>query len=206
MRLIGMLDSPYVRRVAISLHLLDIPFEHQPLSVFRDYDAFASLNPIVKAPTLMTDDGIVLLDSTLILEAIEQPLPANRRLSPSDPKAFLRHQRILGLALAACEKTVQIVYEQQLRPEEKRHQPWIARVRTQRDHAFRLLEAELGSADPWLFGVRPLQADVTAAVAWRFTRDLLPDQVAPDRHPGLAALSIAAEALPAFQAAAPDAA
>ena len=30
MRLIGMLDSPYVRRTAISLCLLGLPFEHRP--------------------------------------------------------------------------------------------------------------------------------------------------------------------------------
>jgi len=35
MQLIGMLDSPFVRRVAISLRLLDLPFEHRFLSVFR---------------------------------------------------------------------------------------------------------------------------------------------------------------------------
>ena len=38
MRLIGMLDSPYVRRVAIALRLLEIPFEHDPLSVFSTFE------------------------------------------------------------------------------------------------------------------------------------------------------------------------
>jgi hypothetical protein len=38
-----MLDSPYVRRVAISLKLLAIPFEHRAVSVFRHFDAFASI-------------------------------------------------------------------------------------------------------------------------------------------------------------------
>ncbi|MBU4508107.1 MAG: glutathione S-transferase N-terminal domain-containing protein, partial [Gammaproteobacteria bacterium] len=50
MKLIGMLDSPYVRRVAISLQLLDLPFEHQSLSVFRTFDEFSRTNPVVKAP------------------------------------------------------------------------------------------------------------------------------------------------------------
>ena len=38
MQLIGMLDSPYVRRVAISLQLLGLPFEHRSISVFRTFD------------------------------------------------------------------------------------------------------------------------------------------------------------------------
>ena len=37
MVLIGMLDSPYVRRVAICMKVLGIDFEHRPLSVFADF-------------------------------------------------------------------------------------------------------------------------------------------------------------------------
>ena len=68
MKLIGMLDSPYVRRVAVSLQVMGIEFEHQSLSVFRGYDEFALINPVVKAPTLLFDDGGMLMDSTLILQ------------------------------------------------------------------------------------------------------------------------------------------
>jgi len=39
-QLIGMLDSPYVRRVAISLQLLGVRFEHRCLSVFRTFEQF----------------------------------------------------------------------------------------------------------------------------------------------------------------------
>lgn len=34
MKLIGMIDSPYVRRVAVSLALYGVEFESLPLSVF----------------------------------------------------------------------------------------------------------------------------------------------------------------------------
>ena len=116
MKLIGMLDSPYVRRVAVSLQLLDVPFEHQSLSVFRTFDQFRQINPVVKAPTLVTGDGTVLMDSTLILQYAETLAPPDRRLTPSDPAALLRSLRVLGLALAACDKGVQIVYERNVRP------------------------------------------------------------------------------------------
>jgi glutathione S-transferase len=39
-KLIGMMDSPYVRRVAISLELYGVEFESRPLSVFSSFDAF----------------------------------------------------------------------------------------------------------------------------------------------------------------------
>ncbi|MEG1053395.1 MAG: glutathione S-transferase N-terminal domain-containing protein, partial [Janthinobacterium sp.] len=68
MKLIGMLDSPYVRRVAICLQLQGIRYEHLSLSVFRHIDAVREINPVIKVPTLVLDDGQVLMDSTLILQ------------------------------------------------------------------------------------------------------------------------------------------
>ena len=109
MRLIGMMDSPYVRRVAISLKFLGIPFTHEPLSVFSQFDGFAAVNPVVKAPTLVTDEGVVLMDSSLILEYAGRLTPPERQLMPRETLQFIRAQRITGLALAACEKAVQIV-------------------------------------------------------------------------------------------------
>ena len=96
MQLIGMLDSPYVRRTAISLRMLGIPFAHNPLSVFRDFDAFHAINPLVKAPTLVCDDGGRLVDSTLIIDYAETL--AGRSLLPHDPVPWIG---LVLLALAA---------------------------------------------------------------------------------------------------------
>lgn len=200
MKLIGMLDSPYVRRVAVSFHLQNIVFEHRPLSVFSAFDTFVAINPVVKAPTLVTDDGTVLMESGLILELGESLVASDLKLTPAGLDAHVRAQRIIGLALAASEKTVQIVYEHNLRPTERQHQPWIDRVKAQLTAAYRLLEVEVRQADPWLFGNRPLQADITSAIAFRFSREMLPDTVTTEAHPALAALSSHAEATEAFGA------
>jgi glutathione S-transferase len=204
MRLIGMLDSPYVRRVAISLQMLQLPFSHESLSVFRAFDAFAQINPVVKAPSLVSDDGIVLMDSGLIIEHAERLAGPALSLMPVDAGAYVRAQRIIGLALAACEKSVQIVYERNLRPAEKQHQPWLDRVHGQLTSAYRLLEAEVRDAAPWLFAERPMQADITSAVAFRFTQDVLPGAIAMEAHPRLAALSARAESTPEFRAFPPN--
>ncbi|MBN8950861.1 glutathione S-transferase [Rhizobium sp. 60-20] len=200
MRLIGMLDSPFVRRVAISLRALDIAFLHEPVSVFSAFDAFAHINPVVKAPSLVTDDGIVLMESSLILEHVERIAAPGRSLMPADLQAHARSLRIIGLALAACEKTVQIVYEHNLRPTEKQHQPWLDRVHGQLAAAYRLLEAEMPQAGSWLFGSRLLQADITSAVAFRFTREMLPDVLDTRSCPRLHALSVHAEESAEFRA------
>lgn len=204
MRLIGMLDSPYVRRVAISLRFMGLPFAHEAVSVFHHYEAFSAINPVVKAPTLVTDDGFTLMDSALILDYAERLAPAERRLAPAGLQHYVRAQRIIGLALAACEKSVQIVYERTLRPVEKQHQPWIDRVRGQLLAAYRLLEGEVGSGQAWLLGDRPLQADISVAVAWSFTQSVVADIVHASAHPALAAFAKRAEALPEFLAFPPN--
>jgi len=198
MRLIGMLDSPYVRRVAASMKFMGLSFTHEPVSVFRHYDQFTAINPVVKAPSLVTDDGVVLMDSTLILDHVERLAEPNRRLTPTALADHARSQRLIGLALAACEKSVQIVYEHQLRPAEKLHQPWLDRVHGQLLAAYGLLEAEIGSGDAYLFGDSPMQADITLAVAWSFSRSMIPELVSTEDHPALARFTARMEALPEF--------
>jgi glutathione S-transferase len=198
MRLIGMMDSPYVRRVAISLRLMGVPFVSEQISVFRNYDDFARINPVVKAPSLVTEAGVVLMDSGLILEHAELLALPERRLTPTDLTEHARAQRLIGLALAACEKSVQIAYERTLRPPDKQHQPWIDRVRAQALEAFRALDAAIAGRDGWLIASRPLQADVTTSVAWRFARHVVADIVTPEDFPAVARFSRRAEALPEF--------
>ena len=201
MRLIGMLDSPYVRRVAVSMRYMGLPFAHEPVSVFRHFEQFAAINPIVRAPTLVCDDGTVLMESTLILEYLEHLAQPDRRLGTTDAHQFARHQRIVGLALSGCEKTVQLFYERTLRPAEKQHQPWAGRVQQQALAAYRMLDAEIGTQQGWLFGARPLQADITAAVAWNFSKFVVPDTATPATFPALEAFTQRAERQPEFLAA-----
>lgn len=198
MRLIGMLDSPYVRRVAISLAVLGLPFEHRSVSVFSQYRDFEKINPVVKAPTFIADDGTVLIDSSLILDHIDHRVAPEFRLLPEEPGARLQALSITGLALAATEKAMQNVYERNLRPQDCQYEPWVERVEKQMHAAYGLLEKRLAGHDGWLFGERLMQPDITVAVAWRFTQFMLPGAVDARRYPALAAFSERAEVLPEF--------
>jgi len=199
MKLIGMLDSPFVRRVAISLRLLGLPFGHAPLSVFSTFGQFQQINPVVKAPTLIADDGTVLMDSTLILQWIEAQAPGSR-LTPADAAQHLHDLRLTGLALVACEKAVQTVYEHRLRPAEKQHAPWLDRVGGQLDAAFAALEDELARVPLAATQEALTHGGIATAVAWSFTHLLLPGRVDAAAHPCLEAFTKAAEQLPAFRA------
>ena len=198
MVLIGMLDSPYVRRVAVSMKLMGLPFNHQSVSVFRHFDHFKAINPVVKAPTFVCDDGTVLMDSTLILDYLEHCVAPGSGLMPAGGEPRKHALRVIGLAMAACEKCVQIVYEKEQRPAEKRHGPWMERVTGQANAAFGELERAVASADPWLQGEKINAADVAVACAWRFGQFYDAKEVRAADYPKLVAFSARAEALPEF--------
>ncbi|NMZ07570.1 glutathione S-transferase family protein [Pseudomonas [fluorescens] ATCC 17400] len=194
MKLVGMLDSPYVRRVAIALDLYGVDFEQQSLSVFSTFAEFARINPVVKAPTLVLDDGTVLMDSSLILDYFESLAPADKKLLPQTAAARARDLQVIGLALAACDKSVQIYYEHNLRPTEKLHEPWLERVTGQLLAAYGGLEKLLANAPG-----QPLSlASLSAAVAWSFSRYAVPSVVKAEDFPNLQRHAQWAEQHPAF--------
>jgi glutathione S-transferase len=197
MKLIGMLDSPYVRRVAICAKHLGIHLEHQSVSVFRHFEQFQQINPVVKAPTLVLDDGEVLMDSTLIIDYLETLAPPGKSLMPDDLKQRLRALRVTGLALAACEKSVQLYYERSLRPAEIQFQPWVERVEGQLAAAYSALEREL-QKQPLVNGDLIAQDGITLAVAWSFTNLVVPEQVDAEHFPRIAEFTAQAETLEAF--------
>ena len=204
MKLIGMLDSPYVRRTAISLKYMGISFEHQALSVFNNFSEFQAINPVVKAPTLVFDSGEVLMDSTIILHYAESAVPASRRLMPHLGEEFRVALQIVGLALAAAEKAVQLVYEKKLRPEEKQHQPWIDRVTLQLKASCEALEEKLQVTEFEIQPVALTQTFITSAVVWQFIQSMLADVVVENDFPRLKMLSEYAETLPEFLAFPPN--
>jgi len=197
MRLIGMLDSPYVRRVAISLHLLDIPFTHEAVSVFSTFEKFKAINPVVKAPSLVCDDGQILMDSSLILQFAELTKSNGKSLWSRDAGIVQHEFSAVGLALAACEKSVSIAYERNLRPVTAQYEPWIERVTGQLLAAYASLE-RLVQTQPALFAEENNQASVTCAVVWQFTQSMVAAIVPAAEYPGLAGLSQRMEQTSAF--------
>lgn len=200
LQLIGMLDSPYVRRTAISLAAMGVEFEHKPLSVFNNFLEFQQINPAVKAPTLVLDDGDILMDSNLIIRYAESLVPTECHLLPTAAKDVQPLLQIVSLALAACEKAVQLFYEQNLRPVEKQHQPWVERVTSQMQAACLLLEKKWQTHATAL-ETQPLnQAQITSAVVWQFIQSVLADVVPAEQFPHLQKLSQFAESSPVFLA------
>ncbi len=199
MILIGQYDSSYVRRVAIALTFYGIPFEHRPWSVFGDAERIRALNPLGRVPTLVLDDGEVLVDSMSILDHLDGLVePGRRLLAPSG--AERRDQlRVIALATGLTDFAVSLFYT--LAIEGGVAASFLDRRRTQIDGALDALEA--GRAvlpGPFWFGASPGHADIAVACALRHVTESLPRYFTLDTRPALAGHCAVMEALPVFRA------
>ena len=198
MILVGQYDSPYVRRVAVSLRVLGFDYEHDTRSVFGDFDAIQGINPAGRIPALVLDDGEVLVDSAAILDWLDDSVGPERALVP--PRGIERRSvlRRVALASGAIDKIGTATYERLMRPEALRWPEWIARCRTQGLGALSALTAESWPANSVLD-----QAKITAACAFFYARTADPQTVPPGRFPVLDRLSAQCEERPEFAATRP---
>ena len=197
MILIGQYDSPFVRRIGIALTLYGFGFEHRPWSTFREGDKIAPFNPLRRVPTLVLDDGEVLIESGAMLDYLDERVgPARALLPPSGP-ARRAGLKTCALATGLADKTVSLVYERMLHAQTS--DVWLDRCRTQMEAVLDALEASRAAwATPLWFGASIGHADIMVACAWRFASEAHPAVFAGGRWRGLAAHVAHCEAHPAF--------
>ena len=198
MILIGQYDSPFVRRVGIALTLYGLAFEHRPWSVFGDADKIAALNPLIRVPTLVLDDGFVLTDSHMILDHLDHRVPKSVVMFPRHEPARYRALKVATLATGLADKAVSLFYERRLH--QVVSETWEARCRRQMGGVVAALEADRASRPgPYWFD-RLGHADIAVACALRYATDAHPGVLDMAACPALAAHCAALEAMPVFQA------
>jgi glutathione S-transferase len=198
MILIGQYDSPFVRRVGIALTLYDMPFEHRPWSTFGDADKIRPYNPLTRVPTLVLDDGEVLVESHMMLDYLDNLVPEDRRMFPTIEPARHKALRIAALATGLGDKAVSLFYERRLHKDVS--QTWVERCRTQIEAVLGVLEKDRGGrkTEYW-FGDGIGHADIAVTVCLRFLSEAHPGLVAIEDFPALRAHAAKLEAMPVFQ-------
>ena len=209
MILIGMFDSPFVRRVAISATLLQMPFEHRNWSVGKDFDRIREHNPLGRVPALILDDresanggseiGETLIESAMILDYLDDRVGSEKALLPAHGEPRRRTLKLIALATGAVDKGIQQVFEHVFRPASKRHAPWIDRCRGQMHGALAELDrlCAASSDRAWLVGNTMTQADITLTCYVTYLGDALPLDLA--MYPAMRARIERCEALPVFR-------
>ncbi len=200
MKLVGMLDSPFVRRLAITMRMLGIEFDHESRSVVAGYESFKDVNPLARVPTLILDDGEMMIESSLIINHVEAL--AGRSLMPDGIDKQRRAYQVIAVSLLGMEKIAHRIYETKMRPEEYQYQPWLDRILEQIAASFDWLEEAVAGLNDgeWFFGDEISQADISSAVAWRFLQFSAPSEAKTEERPALVAFGERAEALPEFVA------
>lgn len=198
MILIGQFDSPFVRRVGITARHYGIAFEHRPWSVFGNGEEVRRLNPLMRVPTMVLDDGEVLVDSATMIDHLDAIAPTELRLAPGSGAARRQVLRIAALANGMAEKAVSLFYEIRLHKEVSA--VWSERCRSQMLGTLEALEAERARAGAgYWFGDRLSHADVAVATAVRFVSEAHPALVDLARFPALGAATRSLEDLPLFR-------
>jgi glutathione S-transferase len=197
MILIGQYDSPFVRRVAIALRLYGLPFEHRPWSTFGEGDRIAAFNPLRRVPTLVLDGGEALIESTAILDYLDELVGPERAMIAARGPARRHALKICALAAGLGDKAVSLLYERMLRKEPSKI--WVDRCEAQVGGVLEVLERQRDDViTPYWFGMRIGHADIAVACVLRFAREAHPALFPAARYPALAAHAEVCEALPAF--------
>ncbi len=202
MKLIGGYNSPYVRRVAVTLGFYDMPFAREDLTPFGDdKPEVRKYNPLARVPALVLDDGETLIESGSIIDHLDTMVGPDRALTPASGPARRQVLKLVSIASGATDKLVSALYEHHLRPKEMVYRPWVDMCDRQVRDGFQWLDSQL--TGDWFVADRMSQADVTTAVFWQFALGKRPNFMARMNCSNLDALSERLAGTAPFQAAAP---
>ena len=199
MKLIGTYLSPYARRVAAALISRGLPFEHEAVNGYQEFETASRYNPVAKVPSLVLDDGEVLIDSHSILDYLDSLVPADRKLYPFTEPARHRALKIAALATGLADKSVSLFYEMRLHGQVS--DVWVNRCRAQIAGVLVALEADRARrGGAYWFGDRIGHADIAVTAALSFLSEVHPSLIGLVDFPALGAHVGRLEALPAFEA------
>ena len=206
MKLFGSYGSPFTRRVGVTLLMYGFKFEHVALrsSVPEELEELKQLNPLARVPALQTDEGMVFVDSTTILDYLDQLKGSDGQLMPTTGLSRTKMLNVVGIAAGAAEKAVACYYEEGVnakRPLDKVYRPWVDRMYEQTKDGLDALETMVEG--PWVMGETITQADVFIVCFWDFIIKNRPDSAPGIQCPKLEEISLKANALKEFSATIP---
>jgi glutathione S-transferase len=194
--------SPFARKVMVVAYeqgLADrIELVPTPLSPVQGNDELALENPLMKVPSLVTDDGQVLYDSPVICEYLDS-MAASRKLFPAAGPARWTALRQQALGDGILDAIILCAYETSARPEDKRWLGWTEGQMKKAHHGLAAAEREDLSA--------PLTIGPISIGCMLGYLDLrFPNDGWRRRHPKLAGWYESFEKRPAMEATKPPAA
>jgi glutathione S-transferase len=116
--------SYYAAKVAVAAAYCNVPVDLVFLRE-RMQDVLPRFNPLGKIPCWVTDEGVVIYDSVVIMQYLNQ-LSGNF-LFPRDRAKTLEAMQLESLSDGIADCLLAHIYERRLRPAEIVYQPWLDR-------------------------------------------------------------------------------
>ncbi|WP_116089971.1 glutathione S-transferase family protein [Sphingomonas crusticola] len=197
MILIGQYDSPFVRRVAITLQLYDFSYEHRPWSAVGDAERIARVSPLMRVPILIDADGVAMTDSGTIVQLLDHLAGGGAFLNRSWPQQR-DVLRLAAFATGVADKGVALIYERAFHKDAV--PAWTQRLHRQIGDTLAMLDRERASrTSSWLFGDRLSHADIMLGAMTCFLREAHPGLFDLDSYRALRRHWEACEMLPEFR-------
>ena len=182
MKLIGVYLSPYVRRVAAALISRGLPYEHEPVNGYREYETASRYNPVGKVPSLVLDDGEILIDSGAIIDYLNELMPS-APLIPAGSSARRATLKLAAIGYGVAEQAISLYGRGRTAPETD-----TKRWRAQIHGGLRALDEAAREGGP--LRAKPLDAAaITAVVTVELLALLHPNIELLPNFPALAALA-----------------
>jgi glutathione S-transferase len=142
--------SPFARKVRLVAHeaglapqVEEVPTVVSPVKPNAD---LAKANPLMKLPTLVTDDGMALFDSPVICEYLDS-LNTGRKLFPAAGPARWAALRQQAVADGILDAAIGVRYQTALAPKELQWTQWQDGQRAKWKQALDFLEADAKALD-----------------------------------------------------------
>jgi glutathione S-transferase len=182
MKLIGSLNSPFVRKVRVVLAEKKIEYGFEVDSPWTPESNVSRFNPLGKIPALVLDDDIVLFDSRVISEYLDNVAP-NNKLMPSPNRERTEVKRWEALADGVCDAAV-LAYLEKNRPEAQQSADWIARQHDKIIRGLGFMAGQIGE-NQWCMGTHFTLADISVGCALAYLDFRFPEIDWRKTHPHL---------------------
>lgn len=191
MILVGQFDSPFVRRVAVTLNHYHMPFTRNLLSVFRNVEEMQQINPLLRVPALILETGEVLIDSGAIIDHLDEAAGPARAMTPAHGPERRKVLQAVTLAVGATEKAVALFFERLFHTDKHINRDYEKRLLSQLTAAIEKLESDCGT--PWFFDSKMTQADITIGCLVFYLKMRVPEAFPLNKYPKLHALALHCE-------------
>src|SRR5471030_1264939 len=197
MKLIGSLASPYVRKVRVVLAEKKLDYQFELENVWAPDTTIDKLNPLGKVPSLVMEDGNVMIDSRVMVEYLDTLTPVCKLLPPNGrDRADVKCWEALADGL--LDAAILVRLERTQRAPELQSEAWVERQLRKVQLSLKSMSEQLGDS-AYCTGIHYSLGDVAVGCALGWLLFRFPEITWRDDYANLARLYDKLSERPSFK-------